>query len=185
MPLKKRKESSKPISSSNEAVNLGVSANPSLSISGDLSASTSITPSISISITNVPNQANLCANCSKEVSSGAIKACDKIWHKDCFVCATCHKPFDKNGYTNVDGKPYCKKDLSEAKKNSSSQSQGVSLCPTCNKEVTGPPVMAVMNKKFHEKCFKCASCKKKLKDKPFFESAEGLPLCKKCIKKKK
>ena len=126
-----------------------------------------------------------CSKCGKEVTTLGVKAMEQIWHQECFVCTTCKQPFDKDGYYNVDGSPFCKPHAIERKRELQSQQSTPSppsICPTCNLEVKVG--VSAMNKKWHGECLKCTMCDKKLKDKPLFES-EGKAYCKKCIKKKK
>eukprot|EP01090_Pellita_catalonica_P012450 TRINITY_DN2710_c0_g1_i2.p1 TRINITY_DN2710_c0_g1~~TRINITY_DN2710_c0_g1_i2.p1 ORF type:complete len:868 (+),score=278.91 TRINITY_DN2710_c0_g1_i2:194-2605(+) len=69
----------------------------------------------------------LCARCDKPVGNGDKSALGKSWHKDCWHCTTCKKPFGSDGFFDFEGFPYCtgcykqKKDSRQSKSGKSSK----------------------------------------------------------------
>ena len=52
---------------------------------------------------------NICAKCGEIIASGTIITAlekKKKFHKDCFCCALCDKPFGEEKYLEEDDKPY-------------------------------------------------------------------------------
>jgi len=47
-----------------------------------------------------------CAGCGKKLVGQYQSAMGEKWHKECFVCTACAKPFN-GGYAEKDGKPFC------------------------------------------------------------------------------
>jgi len=47
-----------------------------------------------------------CAGCGQKLSGQYLSAMGQKWHKECFVCTSCQKPFN-GGYAEKDGMPYC------------------------------------------------------------------------------
>jgi len=47
-----------------------------------------------------------CAGCGKKLSGAFVTAVGSKWHKECFVCISCHQPFS-SGYAEKDGQAYC------------------------------------------------------------------------------
>jgi len=52
-------------------------------------------------------QGLLCARCEKPIGSGDKSALSKVWHKKCWHCTKCQKPFGPDGFVNVNGFPWC------------------------------------------------------------------------------
>jgi len=48
-----------------------------------------------------------CAGCKKPLSGKKLKALDKEWHPQCFVCCKCNKDFPDMEYYDIDQHPYC------------------------------------------------------------------------------
>jgi hypothetical protein len=57
-----------------------------------------------------------CHGCAQPIADQQVKALNAFWHPDCFVCAVCHDMLHLFGkeFFNVEGKPYCKRDLEAA-----------------------------------------------------------------------
>lgn len=58
---------------------------------------------------------SFCAGCGQKLIGQYINAMGQKWHKNCFVCSSCSKPFD-SGYAEKDGKPYCATCISSQQK---------------------------------------------------------------------
>lgn len=110
----------------------------------------------------------LCGECGKPVAGG-IKALNKYWHDECFVCSVCRSPF-KSGMKLMqhEGKPICEKCYDET---------CVPRCFKCGKPLTGK-YLIVDGHDYHSDCFVCTKC-----GNPFTSSyliVNGQPICKKC-----
>jgi len=47
-----------------------------------------------------------CAGCGQKLTGQFLNAMGQKWHKNCFVCTDCNKPFS-GGYAEKGGMPYC------------------------------------------------------------------------------
>jgi len=56
-----------------------------------------------------------CAGCGKKLSGQFVNAMGQKWHRDCFVCVSCKKPFT-TGYAEKNGEPYCSNCISKSSK---------------------------------------------------------------------
>eukprot|EP01116_Phalansterium_solitarium_P001756 TRINITY_DN11570_c0_g1_i1.p1 TRINITY_DN11570_c0_g1~~TRINITY_DN11570_c0_g1_i1.p1 ORF type:complete len:357 (-),score=104.27 TRINITY_DN11570_c0_g1_i1:224-1294(-) len=54
-----------------------------------------------------------CGNCGEKLTGQYVSAMGAKWHKECFVCTTCKKPF-QGGFAEKAGKPYCSGCVSQA-----------------------------------------------------------------------
>eukprot|EP01088_Endostelium_zonatum_P002695 TRINITY_DN133_c0_g1_i1.p1 TRINITY_DN133_c0_g1~~TRINITY_DN133_c0_g1_i1.p1 ORF type:complete len:836 (-),score=319.99 TRINITY_DN133_c0_g1_i1:69-2576(-) len=54
-------------------------------------------------------QGLLCERCEKPIGNGDKSALGKVWHKGCWFCSKCQKPFGPDGFVNVKGFPWCPK----------------------------------------------------------------------------
>jgi len=60
-------------------------------------------------MSKIVTKAEKCAKCEKIVySMEELKACDKIWHKQCFKCVHCGMVLSMKGFAAIEGDPYCK-----------------------------------------------------------------------------
>jgi len=60
-------------------------------------------------MSKIVTKAEKCARCEKIVySMEELKACDKIWHKQCFKCIHCGMVLSMKGFAAIEGDPYCK-----------------------------------------------------------------------------
>ncbi|CAG8605591.1 10186_t:CDS:2 [Paraglomus occultum] len=48
-----------------------------------------------------------CKGCQKPIKGEIMTALEGTWHRDCFVCVTCHTPFTDSYYYVSENKPYC------------------------------------------------------------------------------
>uniref|UniRef100_A0A183J032 LIM zinc-binding domain-containing protein n=1 Tax=Soboliphyme baturini TaxID=241478 RepID=A0A183J032_9BILA len=54
-----------------------------------------------------------CTGCQGLIADTALKELDGYWHKSCFVCQKCRRPFPSNRYCVVEKKPYCMQDAQQ------------------------------------------------------------------------
>jgi len=93
-----------------------------------------------------------CASCRKTMTAGSvIKAGDKQWHGDCFVCQVCNKSLISESFREKDGKVYCKRDYTE---------QFSPHCAGCGERIVEEKFSRALGKAWHREHFKCGYCKK-------------------------
>lgn len=51
--------------------------------------------------------ARVCAGCEQPIKGTVVKALNKEWHKQCFVCSKCSGPFVGGTFAVKGGKPFC------------------------------------------------------------------------------
>jgi len=115
-----------------------------------------------------------CATCQKPIKGQGIEAFGKKYHDSpqCFNCDSCHTGFPKGDYHEANGKPYCDKCINDQ------QEWGPDdACGGCHKPLFGK-VTHVLDKFWHEGCFKCNRCKKDFTSGYF--PFENDPYCKDC-----
>ena len=107
-----------------------------------------------------------CAKCKEAVEGACINALDGAWHPECFVCTTCNDPL--RDFITKDAKPYCRgcyeKEFSKR-------------CAVCNEGISSAFVTA-LGKTYHDACFKCIQCEKKISG-PFLKTPDQQPTCSK------
>ncbi|XP_055343065.1 transforming growth factor beta-1-induced transcript 1 protein-like isoform X2 [Paramacrobiotus metropolitanus] len=113
-----------------------------------------------------------CQGCRKPISGTYLTALDAQWHRDCFVCTDCRKPFESGSFFELDGRPYCEQHY---------HSQRGSVCGTCQQPISGRCITA-MGKKFHPDHFVCSYCVRPLNKGTFKEHA-GKPWCHNCFER--
>ncbi|XP_041455447.1 paxillin-like isoform X2 [Lytechinus variegatus] len=111
-----------------------------------------------------------CGGCNRAIMDNFITALNAQWHPDCFVCATCRKPFNEGDFFDHDGVPYCEIHYHAVRG---------SLCAGCNKPITSRCITA-MQRKFHPECFVCDYCLKQL-NKGTFKEQNGKAYCHTCF----
>lgn len=118
-----------------------------------------------------------CHVCQGVIETTIIKACDKTFHLECFLCSNCKNPLSTRRFATKNGLPYCSALCSE----SGSQER---ICGRCKKVVEGS-VMKAFNPEefFHPMCFCCEDCGERVALKTFFE-VENFVYCSVCYKKK-
>jgi len=118
-----------------------------------------------------------CGGCAKPIEGKPLDALNQKWHQQCFNCTSCHAPFPDGNFIEGDnGKPYCNN--CDAGGETTDLSWGPNdKCGGCPKPLAGK-VTNVMNKFWHEGCFKCTKCSAKFTSGyyPFNE----MPYCEPC-----
>lgn len=120
----------------------------------------------------------LCRGCGLTIEGKSVKAADGRlsgrWHKSCFVCTTCVKPFATADFYVIGDQPYCEHHYHE---------RNGSLCHGCHRgiegqylETTSTTRFGVCEKKFHPRCFTCATCHEVLSE-DYFEISGVGALC--------
>ncbi|KAI8976218.1 hypothetical protein BDB01DRAFT_803775 [Pilobolus umbonatus] len=103
-----------------------------------------------------------CQGCAGCIEEGAVVAFgDSLFHVDCFVCAKCKECVDNK--TNLilldDGRPVCEKCSYN--------------CVVCHQMIQDEAIMTG-DKAYHPTCFQCVSCKVKITDLVYTQTAKGI-----------
>lgn len=118
-----------------------------------------------------------CRGCGLMIEGKSVKAADGRltgrWHKSCFVCRTCEKPFATADFYVIGNQPYCEHHYHE---------ENGSLCNGCHRGIEGQYLETTSTKRFgssgekyHPRCFTCATCHEVLSE-DYFE-INGNVLC--------
>lgn len=119
----------------------------------------------------------MCRGCGLVIEGKSVKAADGRltgrWHKSCFVCRTCDKPFATAEFYVINDNAYCEHHYHE---------KNGSLCNGCHRgiegqylETTSTTRFGSSEKKFHPRCFTCSTCHEVLAE-DYFEIS-GKVLC--------
>ncbi|KAJ3303589.1 hypothetical protein HDV03_003666 [Kappamyces sp. JEL0829] len=97
-----------------------------------------------------------CYMCKGPIQDESVHACGQVWHKRCFGCMTCQRPFpDKKFYVH-DNAPYCLEHYYDAAN---------TVCGGCSTPIQGACVdVQEMGLRFHQDCWRCRTCDVKLTD---------------------
>jgi len=105
---------------------------------------------------------SLCFHCLKPVlpSQRLVKAAQRTWHVECFVCGTCKKPFANNKFFTSNGDIVCVP-CKQAKQ--AQVAAAADKCGICkNPIVSGGCITLEEGVKIHSDCFVCTICKNKI-----------------------
>ncbi|KAI0595854.1 hypothetical protein F4775DRAFT_335980 [Biscogniauxia sp. FL1348] len=111
-----------------------------------------------------------CKACNELITGKSISSADGRltgrYHKACFVCTTCQKPFTSSTFYVLDDKPYCEQHYHKL---------NGSLCGTCHRGIEGQYLEDEAPRKYHPACFRCGDCGIVLRDGYF--DVNGRPYC--------
>ena len=110
--------------------------------------------------------AKICARCGKPITDQVVSALGKTYHKNCFVCKSCGKPFPTPSFYQKNNDPYCKECY---------EMECAVKCAGCGKPIIGSSLMA-LNKKYHPECFVCSVCHAPFPRGQFY-NLNGKPVC--------
>ncbi|KAL1922396.1 uncharacterized protein VTP21DRAFT_9935 [Calcarisporiella thermophila] len=114
-----------------------------------------------------------CLGCNREIEEGAVVSFGgNIWHIECFKCAKCHSLVDCDSKLLLlsSGLPIC---------------QNCSYkCKICGHAITDKAILAEPNDAYHEECFRCTSCQKRISDLTFIQTSKGV-FCPECYQRRK
>jgi len=110
-----------------------------------------------------------CAGCGNALGGASLKALDKAWHKDCFVCNQCKKSLLSTSFLEDGGLPFCTPcyDAKHGKK-----------CTKCGNVISGA-YLNIEGKEYHKACFVCNSCGGPFETGYFMK--DGKPTCRNCV----
>ncbi|TBU65549.1 hypothetical protein BD310DRAFT_971655 [Dichomitus squalens] len=120
-----------------------------------------------------------CRRCNKVIEKQAVSSSDGQlkgkWHRECFSCFTCQKPFPDRSFYVYDGKPYCAYHYHE---------ENNSLCAAarCGQPIEGPCAVSHAGDRYHPEHFLCEyrGCKERLVE---YYELEGRMLCERHVQK--
>lgn len=111
-----------------------------------------------------------CRGCGYLIQGKSVSSADGRltgrYHKQCFVCQTCRRPFQTADFYVVKNQPYCARHYHELNH---------SLCTKCDRGIEGQYLETELQQKFHPYCFSCQDCHIILRD-DYFEF-NGKTLC--------
>lgn len=97
-----------------------------------------------------PTSKGPCRGCGEQIVGKSVSSADGRltgrYHKACFVCQTCHLPFQSAEFYVLDNLPFCHHHYHELNR---------SLCGVCNRGIEGPCLETVQRERFHPGCFTC------------------------------
>ncbi|KAI0748530.1 hypothetical protein C8Q80DRAFT_1318725 [Daedaleopsis nitida] len=115
-----------------------------------------------------------CRRCNKTIEKQAVSSSDGQlkgkWHRDCFSCTTCAKPFPDKSFYVYDGKPYCAYHYHE---------ENNSLCAAarCGQPIEGPCAVSHAGDRYHPEHLVCEhprGCTERLEE---YYELDGRMLC--------
>lgn len=119
-----------------------------------------------------PSPANKghCRGCGYLIQGKSVSSADGRltgrYHKQCFVCQMCQRPFQTADFYVIKNQPYCARHYHELND---------SLCTKCDRGIEGQYLETELPQKFHPYCFSCQDCHIILRD-DYFEF-NGKTLC--------
>ncbi|KAF1921347.1 hypothetical protein BDU57DRAFT_466729 [Ampelomyces quisqualis] len=106
-----------------------------------------------------PSSKGKCRGCSEPIVGKSVKdSSGRLtgrYHKNCFVCRTCHDPFSTAEFYVYENSPYCDRHYHEL---------NGSMCASCDRGIEGEYLQIDARTKFHPRCFTCTTCRAVLKD---------------------
>ncbi|KAI1794620.1 hypothetical protein LXA43DRAFT_114550 [Ganoderma leucocontextum] len=120
-----------------------------------------------------------CRRCNKTIEKQAVSSSDGQlkgkWHRECFSCFTCEKPFPDRSFYVHDGKPFCAYHYHE---------ENNSLCAAarCGQPIEGPCAVSHAGDRYHPEHFLCEyrGCTERLVE---YYDLDGRMLCEKHVQK--
>lgn len=121
-----------------------------------------------------------CLRCRNPIDGPSVAACGGVFHKECFSCTSCSKPFPNKKFYIFENRPYCLLHYHEVSN---------SLCGRCEEPIQGNfliypgPCVDVeeVGYKFHPECWCCATCERLLTG--VYYSYNGFAYCESDIDK--
>jgi hypothetical protein len=121
-----------------------------------------------------------CKHCKTPILGEHTVALGEHWHFGHFFCAECGDPFEQGmSHIEKDGYAWC---LNCQTKRTERRAP---KCRKCRLPVIGPVVQA-MGGEWHDKCFRCVTCKGDFPDSAFFPKVVGnetVVMCTKCMER--
>ncbi|KAI9834326.1 MAG: hypothetical protein M1826_004252 [Phylliscum demangeonii] len=104
-----------------------------------------------------------CRGCDQDIHGKSVSSADGRlsgrYHKHCFVCRTCQRPFDTATFYVLNDQPYCDRHYHELND---------SLCQACDRGIEGQYLETERRQKYHPDCLTCQQCREILRE-DYFE----------------
>ena len=117
-----------------------------------------------------PTNKGNCRGCGDLIRGKSVSSADGRltgrYHKQCFVCQICQRPFQTADFYVMNNQPYCARHYHELND---------SLCTSCDRGIEGQYLETESRLKFHPYCFSCQECHIILRD-DYYEF-NGKTLC--------
>ncbi|KAI8086371.1 uncharacterized protein BX664DRAFT_264809 [Halteromyces radiatus] len=102
-----------------------------------------------------------CQGCGNYIKGSFVGALGGDWHKECFVCADCGKPFPSGTFHVRDNRPYCEQHAKTSSNNSNISDKN--KCYVCKESLAGAKLIAsAFGNNYHPQHFQCTSCQRPL-----------------------
>lgn len=111
-----------------------------------------------------------CSQCGERIVGKAMKANDKYWHENHFLCCDCGVKLNNTKVFQKDGKLYCDLDYKK---------RFVPRCASCSGFILNDCIRA-LSQTWHPEHFHCYSCQKIFDQGGGFHEHLGRPYCKTC-----
>lgn len=111
-----------------------------------------------------------CGKCGLLVKGQKVSAMGKIFHRQCFCCATCDAVLES--FFECAGQAYCPDHIAAAELKED-LAHG-NTCGKCNLPTDSGVVVNALGRRWHENCFRCTTCNALLDN---FFGAGGMPYC--------
>lgn len=102
-----------------------------------------------------------CRRCHKPIEKSAVSSSDGQlrgkWHRACFTCTRCDKPFAGNDFYVYDGRPWCQYHYAE-------EANTLCAAPECRQPIEGPCILAPATsstskeQRYHPGHLRCKVC---------------------------
>ncbi|KAK9471725.1 uncharacterized protein V1510DRAFT_419444 [Dipodascopsis tothii] len=113
-----------------------------------------------------------CRGCHNKIIGKSISSADGRlsgrWHKACFTCHTCARPFESADFYIFEDRPYCSQHYHVLNN---------SLCMGCHLGIEGECLETETSRRYHRQCFCCDRCSEHLSE-DYYE-INHVPLCEK------
>ncbi|TQS36381.1 hypothetical protein Golomagni_03175 [Golovinomyces magnicellulatus] len=94
-----------------------------------------------------------CKKCGENIYGKSVSSSGGLltgrYHKECFVCRNCQKPFKTATFYVIDNAPYCEIHYHQL---------NGSICSKCDMGIEGQYVESEYGQKLHPQCLRCSDC---------------------------
>merc|ERR1711874_410174 len=112
-----------------------------------------------------------CTTCSQEITDCAMKAGEKLYHENHFICCVCKTSLKTMAVYTKNEELYCEADY---------MSKYVPVCARCEQYITQECVKA-MEKSWHPEHFQCHGCLVQFSGSMSYREKDSQPYCDSCF----
>lgn len=125
----------------------------------------------------IDDLAAACCKCGLKITGQFTVYEDKKYHVNCFLCFKCNKEIKESIVFELNNKPIC------VDCHTLNQLQTASKCRKCTKPIL-ETVITFKNAEYHDACFTCHGCQKKLNGQSIYTDKQDKNYCVDCFTKK-